>query len=82
MLDLTTEEKREAADALMYYIKAMLKGGQTSQEIEYRSLANSWSAHKKLAMDVLGESPAWMTQMEDEVQEAINYPQKRRNERR
>ena len=71
----TTDELYEVNDSLNRYVEHMIEVGQTETEIKYNSLANTWSAHKKVAECMFsGDLPDWVQTREAQVQEAIQKP--------
>lgn len=71
----STAELREIQDALCDGVLRMCQVGQSSQEVEYESLKNAWSARKKV-IDLLipAPLPAWVAETEEQVREAIANP--------
>jgi hypothetical protein len=71
----TTNELYEVNDSLNRYVVHMIEVGQTEIEIKYNSLANAWTAQKKVAHCMLdGDMPDWVQTMEAKVQAAIQKP--------
>ena len=71
----TTDEFYEVSDSLSRYVTHMIEVGQTETEIKYNSLANTWSAQKKVADSMFdGVMPDWVPTREAQVQEAIQKP--------
>ena len=74
-IEFSNAELNEIQDALQTDIQRMCEVGQTAQEIEYQSLANAWSARKKVIVYLMPEPlPAWFEKTEQQVQQALAHP--------